>query len=95
MTHQTDRLNTALASRYRIERDLGEAGMASVYLREDLTRDRNVALKLLRPLRFSVCRVLLGPGQARQLRGARERRQSPRSNSPGRGRHASVGPRQS
>ena len=48
MTQQTDRLNTALAGRYRIERHLGEGGMASVYLREDLKHKRRVALKLLK-----------------------------------------------
>ncbi len=49
MTEQTDRLNSALAGRYRIERHLGEGGMASVYLCEDLKHDRKVALKLLKP----------------------------------------------
>jgi hypothetical protein len=49
VTQQTDRLNTALAGRYRIERQLGEGGMASVYLAEDLKHDRKVALKLLKP----------------------------------------------
>src|SRR5262245_56263584 len=42
-------LTTALADRYRIERQLGAGGMATVYLAHDLRHDRRVALKLLRP----------------------------------------------
>ena len=49
MTSITERLSAALAGRYRIERHLGEGGMASVYLAEDRKRDRKVALKLLKP----------------------------------------------
>jgi hypothetical protein len=49
VTSPTDRLNTALAGRYRVERHLGEGGMATVYLAEDLKHDRKVALKLLKP----------------------------------------------
>ena len=49
MSDQTTRLNTALAGRYRIERHIGDGGMASVYLCEDLKHDRKVALKLLKP----------------------------------------------
>ena len=45
----TERLNTALAGRYRIERHLGAGGMATVYLAEDLKHDRKVALKVLKP----------------------------------------------
>jgi tetratricopeptide (TPR) repeat protein len=42
-------LQAALADRYRIERELGRGGMATVYLAHDLRHDRPVALKVLRP----------------------------------------------
>jgi eukaryotic-like serine/threonine-protein kinase len=45
-----ERLNAALAGRYRIERELGQGGMATVYLAEDLRHDRKVALKVLKPV---------------------------------------------
>jgi len=44
-----DRLQSALGHRYRIERELGRGGMATVYLAEDLKHQRRVALKVLRP----------------------------------------------
>ncbi len=43
------RLNVALDGRYRIERELGTGGMATVYLADDLKHDRKVALKVLKP----------------------------------------------
>jgi hypothetical protein len=43
------RLSLALAERYRIERELGAGGMATVYLAHDLRHDRRVAIKVLRP----------------------------------------------
>ncbi len=44
-----ERLAAALEGRYRIERELGRGGMATVYLAHDLRHDRKVAIKLLRP----------------------------------------------
>ena len=49
MTDTIDRLTTALADRYAIERELGSGGMATVYLAEDLKHHRKVAVKVLRP----------------------------------------------
>ncbi len=43
-----DRLTAALADRYRIERELGAGGMATVYLAQDLKHERKVAVKVLR-----------------------------------------------
>ena len=42
-------LSAALADRYRVERELGAGGMATVYLARDLKHDRDVALKALHP----------------------------------------------
>jgi TolB-like protein/tRNA A-37 threonylcarbamoyl transferase component Bud32/Flp pilus assembly protein TadD len=46
---ELERLRAALASRYRIVREVGRGGMATVYLAEDLKHDRRVAVKVLRP----------------------------------------------
>jgi serine/threonine-protein kinase len=46
---QLERLQTALASRYRVEREVGRGAMATVYLAQDLKHDRRVAVKVLRP----------------------------------------------
>ncbi len=49
MSEPLARLTAALADRYRIERELGAGGMATVYLAEDLKHHRKVAIKVLRP----------------------------------------------
>jgi serine/threonine-protein kinase len=42
-------LSSALDGRYRVEREIGAGGMATVYLAHDVRHDRRVALKVLRP----------------------------------------------
>jgi len=49
MTANAEGLSSALADRYRVERELGQGGMATVYLAQDLRHDRKVALKVLKP----------------------------------------------
>ena len=49
MTQSSERLTAALSGRYRIERELGQGGMATVYLGRDLKHDRKVAIKVLHP----------------------------------------------
>ena len=49
MIDPVTRLNAALEGRYAIERELGEGGMATVYLAEDIKHNRKVALKVLKP----------------------------------------------
>ncbi len=49
MSDPVSRLNAALEGRYHVEREIGEGGMATVYLAEDLRHERKVALKVLKP----------------------------------------------
>jgi TolB-like protein/Tfp pilus assembly protein PilF len=59
---ELERLRTALSERYRIERELGRGGMATVYLAEDLKHHRQVAIKVLDP------QLAAGLGHTRFLR---------------------------
>ena len=43
------KLQSALEDRYRLDREIGAGGMATVYLAQDIRHDRKVALKVLRP----------------------------------------------
>ncbi len=63
MPEITARLSTALADRYKIERHLGEGGMANVYLAHDLKHDRKVAVKVLRPELAAVVGACGGAGE--------------------------------
>src|SRR2546427_965837 len=66
-TDQLERLKTALADRYAVERELGRGGMATVYLADDLKHHRKVAVKVLR----SELGPLLGPERfVREIRAA-------------------------
>ncbi len=49
MPDQVARLSSALSGSYRVEREVGTGGMATVFLAHDLRHDRRVALKVLRP----------------------------------------------
>ena len=49
MSTPVDRLTAALADSYEIKREIGEGGMATVYLAHDRKHDRDVAIKVLHP----------------------------------------------
>jgi serine/threonine protein kinase len=49
VTVTVDRLRDALDDRYRVDRELGSGGMATVFLAHDLRHDRDVAIKVLHP----------------------------------------------
>ena len=96
MALTSDRLAATLADRYRIGRELGVGGMATVYLAHDLKHDRDVALKVLRSevTDFGIGKALSGDqatthtraGATATASGACYARCSPVSNRlPGRG----------
>src|SRR5688572_30854506 len=49
MAEPLDGVSTAIADRYRIDRELGRGGMATVYLALDVKHERRVAIKVLQP----------------------------------------------
>ena len=49
MTTIAERLAESLNERYRIERQIGQGGMATVFLAEDVRHHRKVAIKVLHP----------------------------------------------
>ena len=62
MASELERVRTALSERYRVERELGRGGMATVYLAEDLKHHRDVAIKVMDP------QLAAGLGHTRFLR---------------------------
>src|ERR1044072_1174962 len=49
MPELLERLQVALVERYRFDREIGQGGMAIVYLAEDVKHGRKVAIKVLHP----------------------------------------------
>ena len=62
MSELLERLQRALSDQYRIQRELGRGGFATVFLATDLKHQREVALKVLHP------ELALAVGSARFLR---------------------------
>ncbi len=72
MPDAVTRLNAALEGRYRIESELGEGGVATGYLADDVKHERKVALKVLKPeLATVVGHWLIGRRLIKEARGLR------------------------
>jgi serine/threonine-protein kinase len=61
----TDTLSESLPGQYRIDREIGAGGMATVYLALDLRHERKVAIKVLRP---ALAAVIGGERFLREIR---------------------------
>jgi len=70
MSEIMDRFFAAVAGRYRIEREIGSGGMATVYLARDLKHDRDVAVKVLRPELAAVLGITRFLNEIRSARGS-------------------------
>ncbi len=68
MTNTPDRLRSALSDRYAIERELGQGGMATVYLAHDLRHERQVAIKVFRPALAAVIGASASSARSRPSR---------------------------
>lgn len=65
----TETLAAALSGRYKIEREIGAGGMATVYLAHDLKHDRDVAIKVLHPDLGAALGLIVSSARSAQPRG--------------------------
>ena len=59
LTRDATRLGAALAERYRIERELGAGGMATVYLAHDFKHERGIAIVRYSPTLCNPCYYII------------------------------------
>src|SRR4051794_21875254 len=65
MTNTLESLQAALADRYTFDREIGQGGMATVYLARDIKHGRSVAVKVLKPELGAVLGAELFPPEIR------------------------------